>query len=161
MCNHTAGAKDIVIAARTFAIALLTIGMCVGSSSAESDQLPHLNPTAVPYEVDFQPVLPSSRTPISTIFRTSHTGPKLSEICSPTHTVCPQGDNDHCCDQAMACRYSYTANGNLIYNSTTYPTCEPPLTPRNTCVDDNECVSGVCAAQNFSGSPTGKLGTCQ
>jgi hypothetical protein len=36
MCNHTAVAKAIVKAACTLVIALLTIGICVNSSSAGS-----------------------------------------------------------------------------------------------------------------------------
>ena len=154
----------MVTAAFALAVALSTLGAGVASAWAGSDQSSQSNFTSSSYEVDLQRVLPSSRTPISPIFPNSHVGLKLAEICSPTHTVCPPGDNEHCCDPDMACRYTHAPAGSFVGWSRN-PTCEPPLGPGNACLDDNECVSGVCETipnhPETSVSPTGRVGRCQ
>ena len=58
MCNHTAVAKAVVIAQRTLAIALFTIGMGVNSTWAGSDQASGLNFTPVSLELAARPHLP-------------------------------------------------------------------------------------------------------
>jgi hypothetical protein len=126
--NYTADVKNIVIAARTLAIALLTTGMASWAASAQPSHV------------------------------------KIAQICSPTHTVCPPGNNGHCCESDMACRYTHAPPGSFVGWSRN-PTCEPPLGPGNACLDDNECVSGVCQTipdhPETHVSPTGRVGRCQ
>jgi len=159
MCNHTADVKNIVIAARTLAIALLTTGM---ASLAASAQPSHDSITFLSYEVDFQPAPPYYPHAHLTQLAPRHV--KIAQICSPTHTVCPPGNNGHCCDSDMACRYTHAPPSSFVGWSPN-PTCEPPLGPGNACLDDNECISGVCQTipdhPETHVSPTGRVGRCQ
>jgi hypothetical protein len=162
MGNHTAVARAVVAAGCTLVYVLLPNGIGVNLTWAGSDQLPHLKLSSSTYQVDFQPVLPSGRTPLSNSLRNSDIGPKLAQICSPTHTVCPPGDNDHCCDKDMACRYTIAnqPNSESLQDTNFQPARYPLL--QDGIASMTTCVSGVCAnTHDAPNSPTGKVGICQ
>jgi len=93
MFNHTTVAKAFVISACTLAVALLTIGTCVNSTWAESDQPSGLNFIPITSEVVFQPAPAPSPT------RRSITQPRQAQSKKANGQVCNGSDEctSGCC----------------------------------------------------------------
>jgi hypothetical protein len=94
MCNNTAVAKAFVIAARTLAIALLTIGMGVNSTWAGSDQPFRIKFTPISSKVVFQPVTAAGNP------HRSITMPRTAQACLPNGAVCSKDED--CCSNRCA-----------------------------------------------------------
>jgi hypothetical protein len=139
MYNHTAFAKAFVIAKRTLAVALLTIGMGVSSTWAESDQA---SGTRISSEVVFRPVIAASH-PQRSIIKPSSGGflrasisaslkTHVAQACLSIRTACT-GD-EQCCNRICA------PTGNL---GVTQCIC---LANGSACTDDLQCCEGHCGS---------------
>lgn len=129
MFNHTTVAKAFVISACALAIALLTIGMGVNSSRAESDQSSGLKFTPISSEVTFQTgseaadvwrfarqnpwaVALNSYMMSGTTRAARHATYRLVQACAGFHNECSStSPNIPRCCQGFVCISNPNANG--------------------------------------------------
>jgi hypothetical protein len=141
MCDHTAVAKAIVVAQRTLAIALLTIGMGVNSTWAESDQASGSKFTPMSSEVVVRPVIAASHPHRSiTMPRTAVSAPiatslktLVAQACLPIGYAC--SNDPDCCSEICSTDVRNPAPGTVCI-------CIPSQSPAP-CTTDAQCCGAA------------------
>jgi hypothetical protein len=139
MRNHIANAKYVVIATRSPAIALLTIGMGVNPAWAGSDQPSGLDSTPIQSEAIFQPVSAAGHPHEPTTMPRTAVRPfiisttrKIAQDCLPAGSAC--SNVGQCCFNFTCSNIPPVGSGVIPQT----PICQSAIVPE--CQVDTDCT---------------------